>query len=219
MTKTVLIVDDDDVLRKSLARGLRNQDFDVIGADSAETATKILERVNVDAMILDRMMGGVDGLTFLKQRRMFGDNTPVIMLTAMSGAENAIDGLSGGADDYLSKPFQLRELILRLQNITKKRIEKVENHTNLPDGLVFADNEFMITNSNSAQILYLSGEEKKLLTRLTSPVGNIAAAAPMVAKRLRGKLNCVLSNIDILTIRGKGYKLVVTETAPSNTNG
>ncbi len=218
MTKTVLIIDDDDVLRKSLARGLRSEDFNVLMADSAESASEILNRINVDAIILDRMLGGDDGLTFLKHRRSFGDNTPTIMLTAMSGPENVIDGLSGGADDYLTKPFQLRELILRLQNITKSRFNN-ENTLNLPDGLVFIDNEFMIKTSDSTQILYLSGEEKKLLSRLTTPVGNIVAAAPMVAKRLRGKLNCVLSNIDILTIRGRGYKLIVTQPATNKTNG
>ena len=111
MNKTVLIIDDDDMLRKTLTRGLRDNNFEVITAESAETAEELIKRIEVDAIVLDRMMGGKDGLTFLKDMRDKGSNVPVIMLTAMSGAENAIDGLSGGANDYLAKPFQLKELV------------------------------------------------------------------------------------------------------------
>ncbi len=212
MNKTVLIIDDDDMLRKTLANGLRNEGFNVITAESAEYALQVKSRISVDAIVLDRMMTGMDGLSFLKQIRNSGDATPVIMLTAMTGAENAIDGLSGGADDYLSKPFQLKELVLRLHNIIRKNVTATESK--MPDGLIFLDNEFFINSagSSSSKLLVLSGEEKKLLINLTSPVGNISPASPMVAKRLRNKLNSVLSNIDIITIRGQGYKLITNDT-------
>ena len=97
MTKSILIIDDDDMLRNTLAVGLRKLDFDAITASSAEQASKILERISVDAIVLDRMMEGQDGLSFLKKLRSDNNNTPVLILTAMSGPENAIDGLSGGA--------------------------------------------------------------------------------------------------------------------------
>lgn len=212
MNKTVLIIDDDDMLRKTLANGLRNEGFNVITAESAEYALQVKTRISVDAIVLDRMMTGMDGLSFLKQIRNSGDATPVIMLTAMTGAENAIDGLSGGADDYLSKPFQLKELVLRLHNIIRKNVTAIEGK--MPDGLIFLDNEFFINSvgSSSSKLLALSGEEKKLLINLTSPVGNISPASPMVAKRLRNKLNSVLSNVDIITIRGQGYKLITNNT-------
>ena len=211
MNKTVLIIDDDDMLRKTLTRGLRDNNFEVITAESAETAEELIKRIEVDAIVLDRMMGGKDGLTFLKDMRDKGSNVPVIMLTAMSGAENAIDGLSGGANDYLAKPFQLKELVLRLNNIIKNYTKPEET---LPEGLIFTDEEFFIkdTSSNIPRILPLSGEEKKLLRQLTTPIGNISPAAPMVAKRLRNKLNVVLSGVDIITIRGRGYKLIRVDT-------
>ena len=95
MTKSILIIDDDDILRNTLASSLRKIDFDVITADSAEYADKILTRISVDAIILDRMMGGTDGLSFLKSMRLHGNTTPVIMLTALSGADNAIEGPTG----------------------------------------------------------------------------------------------------------------------------
>ncbi len=216
MNKTILIIDDDDMLRKTLARGLRDNSFNVLTADSAETGKEILARIQADAIVLDRMMGGKDGLSFLKEMRSQGLNTPVIMLTAMTGPENAIDGLSGGANDYLAKPFQLKELVLRLNNIIKT--DKTPD-TKLPNGLIFTDEEFFINSGDknkTPRILPLSGEEKKLLRQLTTPIGNIAAAAPMVAKRLRNKLNVVLSNIDIITIRGRGYKLIDIQTDENN---
>ncbi len=207
MTKNILVIDDDKILRTSLAAGLRNAGFDIITAESAEFATQILSKISVDAIVLDRMMGGMDGLTFLKQMRLNGNNTPVIMLTAMSGSENTIDGLSGGANDYMSKPFQLQELILRLNNLIKSA-PKTPNKTSGSFGLIFVDDEFFIKQDGQNKILSLSSEEKKLLQNLTSPIGNIVAATPMVAKRLRNKINGVLSDIDIITVRGVGYKII-----------
>ena len=209
INKVILIIDDDDVLRNTLAKGLRKDGFDIITSPSAENASDILKRIRVSAIVLDRMMTGMDGLTFLKKIRDTGDTTPVIMLTAMTGAENAIDGLSGGANDYLAKPFQIRELVLRLNNMIKSA-PSVEPMT--PNGMAFINNEFYISDPTNmatpTKILALSGEEKKLLQHLITPIGNIVPASPTVAKRLRNKINVVLSNLDIITIRGRGYKLI-----------
>ena len=214
MNKTILIIDDDDILRKTLAHALRADGFNVLTAQSAEDGADVLSRIFVDAIILDRMMTGTDGLTFLQTLRKSGNQTPVIMLTAMGGAENTIDGLSSGANDYLAKPFQIRELILRLNNVLQR-----SPHTQIqtPTGLLYTDNEFFISSPDATgpRILALSGEEKKLLQNLITPTGNIVPAAPMVAKRLRSKLNLVLSHLDIITIRGRGYKLVDTSAAPT----
>lgn len=211
MNKTILVIDDDDTLRKSLANGLLQNGFTVLTANSAEQGTEVLSRVSVDAIVLDRMMTGMDGLTFLKSLRKSGNATPIIMLTALSGPEHAIDGLSGGANDYLAKPFQLKELVLRLQNIIKQTPEITQR---MPKGLVFTDDEFFITqkNDSNGRLFALSNEEKRLLHNLITPMGNIVAASPMVAKRLRTKINSVLSDIDIITIRGRGYKLVAIPT-------
>jgi two-component system response regulator TctD len=206
MKKTILIIDDDDLLRGSLAKGLKSESFAVITAESAETATEILKRVSVDAIVLDRMMVGIDGLTFLKEQRASGNKIPVIMLTALSGPENAIVGLSGGADDYLAKPFQLKELVLRLKNIMRQSEGKdSKGKSALPGGLAFSDNEFYI----NGKLLGLSMAEKELLKDLTFPVGNIVPATPMVAKRMREKLLSVLQSVEMVTVRGKGYKLVI----------
>ncbi|MBR6364031.1 MAG: response regulator transcription factor [Alphaproteobacteria bacterium] len=207
--KTVLVVDDDDALRIPLARGLRNAGFNVLTAPDAATAQEIMKRIIVDAMVLDRMMVGMDGLTFLKQIRATGNTTPTIILTAMGGPENTIDGLMCGADDYLAKPFQLQELVLRLNNIINRTPVP---QPQMPENLFLSGDEFFIKTQNDGTLLLaLSGEEKKLLYNLTDPVGNIVSAQPMVAKRLRNKLNNVSSNLDIVTVRGRGYKLVQTD--------
>jgi len=214
MQKSILVIDDDKILRDALFKGLKRADFDVIVADSAETALEILNRISVDAIVLDRMMDGLDGLSFLKKIRESGNMTPTIMLTALSGSQNAIDGLSGGANDYMAKPFQLQELVLRLNNITKNATNVVQNRK-MPDGLICVDNEFFINTGENQpnKLLTLSNEEKKLLQNLTTPLGNIVPATPMVAKRLRNKINGVLSNIDIITVRGMGYKIITTKMA------
>lgn len=204
--KTILVIDDDDALRKTLAIGLRGAGFYVLDANGADEGTQILSKISVDAIVLDRMMVGIDGLSFLKQMRANGNTTPVIMLTAMTGPENTIDGLAGGADDYLAKPFQLRELVLRLNNITKHSTQAAPK---MPDGLIYTDEEFFIVSPDGkTNLVSLSGEEKKLLINLTSPMGNISAAPPMVAKRLRNKLNMLSSELDVVTIRSQGYKLI-----------
>lgn len=211
MNKTILIIDDDELLRKTLGRGLQTAGFSVLTAPDADTAQDFLARIKVDAIVLDRMMVGTDGLTFLKQLRAAGNDTPTIMLTAMSGTENVIDGLSGGADDYLTKPFQFQELILRINNITKHSVAPT---IKMPKGLSYVDEEFFIQKTPDVApcLIALSGEEKKLLYHLTHPIGNIVPASPMVAKRLRNKLNVVLSELDIVTIRNQGYKLVCSTT-------
>ena len=212
MNKTVLIVDDDDTLRNSVARGLKMANFYTICAQNASAAKEILARIQVDIIILDRMMGEIDGLSFLKSLRAAGNNTPTIMLTAMGGADNRIDGLAGGADDYMDKPFQLRELVLRIEKLVQRTPVQTQE---MPSNLIFADDEFFARMPNNRTIaLNLSAEEKKLLYNLTVPVGNIVAAQPMVAKRLREKLNGVILNTDIITIRGRGYKLVCSKPDP-----
>ena len=207
MAKTILVIDDDEMLQNALRIGLHKAGFNIISAQSAEIAKDILNRISVDAIVLDRMMTGQDGLSFLKEIRAEGNTTPVIMLTAMSGAQNTIDGLTVGANDYMSKPFQLQELVLRLNNITKNAPK-----TNNSFGLIFADNEFFVkTADGQNKLLSLSTEEKKLLQNLTNPVGNVVSATPMVAKRLRNKINGVLSDIDIITVRGMGYKMITNK--------
>jgi len=203
MSKLILIIDDDNDLGQNMKVGLEKAGWAVVIAESAEEGYQILARLVPDAIILDRMMGGMDGLTFLRKIRNNGNTVPVIMLTAMDGTENTIDGLSGGANDYMPKPFSMRELILRLGNITNYNISRAEPKK-MPAGLVAEDGEFYAYGN----LLPLSSGEKLALSEMLG--GAIYEAQAMTIKRLRTKLALAnLSCVDIIAVRGKGYKLIV----------
>ncbi|MDR1826664.1 MAG: response regulator transcription factor [Rickettsiales bacterium] len=200
MNKSILIIDDDAELRKGLRVGLGKEGFSVVTAESAANAEKILDRISVGAIVLDRMMPGADGLSFLQNLRKAGDATPVMMLTAMDGGANAVQGLSLGADDYLAKPFHLGELAARLNNILRRAGGAALKK--MPKNLRFKDGEFFI----GKKVWNLSGSEKNILSEMLS--GGVVKIGAMAAKRLRDKVLANLKNADIITIRGKGYKLV-----------
>lgn len=121
---TLLVVDDDRRLRDLLEKYLMEQGFWVVTAQSAEEARMRLGTENIDLMILDLMMPGESGLAFIQKWRADHShpksNLPVLMLTALGEVEHRIEGLEAGADDYLSKPFEPRELILRIHKLLER---------------------------------------------------------------------------------------------------
>ncbi|MCC7166662.1 MAG: response regulator transcription factor [Rhodospirillales bacterium] len=120
-TPHILVVDDDERLRNLLRRYLAENGYRVsVAADAAE-ARDSLAGLAFDLMVLDRMMPGEDGLSLARALRAAGNPIPILMLTAMGEAEARIAGLEGGADDYLVKPFEPRELVLRVQSIPKRQ--------------------------------------------------------------------------------------------------
>lgn len=121
MTTQILIVDDDQELRDLLRDYLVRQGMEVSVLHDAATLEKRLERERPDLIVLDLMMPGVDGLTALRQLRAAGDDIPVIMLTARADDVDRIVGLELGADDYLGKPFNPRELLARVQAAPEQR--------------------------------------------------------------------------------------------------
>jgi len=203
MNKLILIIDDDRDLRASMKLGLEKAGFAVITADSAEAGRDIMARIRPNAVVLDRMMGGADGLTLLGEIRRVGDATPVIMLTAMDGTENTIDGLSIGANDYMSKPFSMRELVLRIGNITSKTVRAPDTRK-MPAGLAEENGEFYV----HGNLLPLSIQEKSALSEMLT--GAVTDAQAMTVKRLREKLSLAnLAGFDIIAVRGRGYKIVI----------
>lgn len=120
----ILVVDDDDRIRDLVARYLTEHDFFVTTAQDAAEARQILDMAEYDAIVLDVMMPGQTGVEFTHELRkpdMVQYDIPVLLLTAMGEADDKIDGLTSGADDYLTKPFDPRELVLRLQAILRRR--------------------------------------------------------------------------------------------------
>src|SRR5210317_743804 len=151
----ILVVDDDDGIRSLVKKYLNENNFLVTTADSAEDASEKITIIKFDLIILDIMMPGKSGLEFIKDHKKKLD-TPIILLTAKGEANERVQGLEIGADDYLPKPFEPKELTLRIQNIlnkTKKydlkKVIKFENiKIDLNKQLIFKkDIEFKINNT------------------------------------------------------------------------
>ena len=116
----ILIVDDDIRTRESLKNYLRQEGFEVLQADDSKAMSRILQRESVDMIILDLMLSGEEGLSVCRRLRAANDLTPIIMLTAKSDEAARIVGLELGADDYLTKPFNPRELLARIHAVMRR---------------------------------------------------------------------------------------------------
>ena len=116
----VLVVDDEPAVRSALQRALTLERHDVRLAEDGQQALDALAEGTVDAIVLDVMMPRVDGLEVCRRLRAAGDRTPVLMLTARDAIDDRVDGLDAGADDYLVKPFALRELNARLRALLRR---------------------------------------------------------------------------------------------------
>ena len=118
-TPHILVVDDDERIRKLLARYLKENGFLATAVESAESADALTKQLSFDAMVVDVMMPGEDGVAFTRRLRAASD-VPIILLTARGEPEDRINGLEAGASDYLPKPFEPRELVLRLHGLLKR---------------------------------------------------------------------------------------------------
>jgi two-component system phosphate regulon response regulator OmpR len=120
-TKKLLVVDDDAKLRELLHRYLTEQQFEVALAGDATAMNRLMQRESYDLIILDQMLPGEDGLSIIRRLRAASDRTPIIMLTAKGDDVDRIVWLEVGADDYLAKPFNPRELVARIQAVLRRR--------------------------------------------------------------------------------------------------
>jgi two-component system phosphate regulon response regulator OmpR len=117
----IVVVDDDDRIRDLLGRYLEQAGFSVAVAEDAQALSHIMERERIDLIVLDVMMPGEDGLSVCRRLRAMGDKTPIIILAAKSEDVDRIVGLEVGADDYMGKPFNPRELLARVQAVLRRR--------------------------------------------------------------------------------------------------
>ena len=118
--KTILLVDDEEIILKSLGRDLRTEGYDVITAENGESALAELKEKRFDLIITDLMMEGLDGIQLLKQAKKSASGIPVIILTGYGDMSSAIDALRLGADDYMLKPCNVEELFFRVSNCLEK---------------------------------------------------------------------------------------------------
>ena len=132
----ILVVDDEDALREMLGDALRLSGFEVLEATDGLKALALLQKENVDLIVSDVNMPGMDGYEMLTQLRAQGDNTPAIMLTARRERQDVTKGLKLGADDYVTKPFGLEELILRVNAVLRRTLGATSHSKTLVCGPV-----------------------------------------------------------------------------------
>jgi two-component system phosphate regulon response regulator OmpR len=169
----VLVVDDDKRLRELLGRYLADQGFRVTTAVSAAEARSKLSSFTFDLLVLDIMMPGESGLQLTEHLRQ-ENNVPILLLTAMSESADRIKGLSIGADDYLAKPFEPRELVLRIQAILK-RARQAPSVKEPPRLIKFGSFVFDLERrrlSRQGNAVYLTESETDLLAQLASRLGD-----------------------------------------------
>lgn len=220
----ILVVDDDTRLRSLLQRFLRENGFYVSVAKGAEEAREALKNYRFNLLIVDIMMPNETGLEFLEKLRL-ESSLPVILLTAMGETEDRIIGLESGADDYLPKPFEPKELVLRIKNILKRAPqEKTEANEKLGLGLCTYDMQSKELLTKNGQVIHITPVEQALLSVLGAKSGQIftreklaeilgAGQSPrsidVQITRLRKKIEQDSKNPRYLqTVRGKGYMLL-----------
>tara|TARA_B100000767_G_scaffold26850_1_gene23431 strand:- start:76 stop:753 length:678 start_codon:yes stop_codon:yes gene_type:complete len=215
----ILVVDDDDGIRSLVKKYLNENDYLVTTADNAENASEKIKIIKFDLIILDIMMPGKNGLEFIQEHKSRLE-TPIILLTAKGQANERVEGLEIGADDYLPKPFEPKELLLRIKNIldkTKvknlKRVIEFENvKIDLNKKLIFNNElEFKINNTEKIILEKMINNPGKTFERME--IGRLIdlekeRSIDVIITRLRKKIELDPKNPKFLqTIRGAGYVL------------
>ena len=215
----ILVVDDDDGIRSLVRQYLNENNFLVTTSNSAENAEEKVLIIKFDLIVLDVMMTGKGGLEFIKDNKSKID-TPIILLTAKGEAEDRVGGLEIGADDYLPKPFEPKELILRIKNIldkTKKNVQKrIIEFDNIKIDLnkllvIKNKNEFKINNTEKIILEKMINNPGKTFSR--ENIGKLIdldkeRSIDVIITRLRKKIETDPKNPKYLqTLRGAGYVL------------
>ena len=215
----ILVVDDDEGIRTLVKKYLNENNYLVTTANSAEDAFEKIQIIKFDLIILDIMMPGKSGLEFIKENQKKLD-TPVILLTAKGEADERVEGLEVGADDYLPKPFEPKELLLRIQNIIRKtktsdqkRVIQFENiKIDLNKQLIIKKNtEYKINNTEKKNLEKMINNPGKTFSR--EDIGILTEldkerSIDVIITRLRKKIEIDPKNPKFLqTIRGAGYVL------------
>jgi|TARA_B110000261_G_scaffold11359_1_gene11449 two-component system phosphate regulon response regulator OmpR len=199
----ILVIDDDQRLRTLLRKFLENNGFRVSDAEDANQAKIIMESIIFDLLVIDVMMPGQNGLDFLKEIRI-KNNIPTLMLTAMSSPENRLDGLEIGADDYMTKPFEPRELLIRIQNILKRFISSIKKN-NYNDQIKFGPFLFNYNNLNlykNGKSVHLTTSEQKLLNCFAK-ASNKALSRDNINNLLGGNIETRSIDVSVVRIRRK----------------
>ena len=215
----ILVVDDDDGIRSLVKQYLNENNFLVTTANSAENAREKVSVIKFDLIVLDVMMPGKSGLDFIKENKSEID-TPIILLTAKGEAEDRVGGLEMGADDYLPKPFEPKELTLRIKNILDKTKKNDMKRIIVFNNIKIDLNKLLIVKNDS--VFKINNTEKIILEKMINNPGKTFSresigklidlakerSIDVIITRLRKKIETDPKNPKYLqTLRGAGYVL------------
>ena len=229
MDPHLLIVDDDERIRSLLQQFLVQSDYLVSTAEDAEQARTLLSAIEFDLIILDVMMPGQDGISFTAELRTLQNNTPILLLTARGETEDRIKGLEAGADDYLPKPFEPKELLLRI-NAILRRMPDLKEDQMMPKTLSLGHLKYDVARNElweGETQIRLTTTESQLMKIFTSALGEPISRVDLVTSlgrdissaqdpaidvqitRLRRKIEVNPGQPRYLqTVRGAGYMLL-----------
>ena len=182
MDPHLLIVDDDERIRSLLQQFLVQSDYLVSTAEDAEQARTLLSAIEFDLIILDVMMPGQDGISFTAELRTLQNNTPILLLTARGETEDRIKGLEAGADDYLPKPFEPKELLLRI-NAILRRMPDLKEDQMMPKTLSLGHLKYDVARNElweGENQIRLTTTESQLMKIFTSALGEPISRVDLV---------------------------------------
>lgn len=223
MTRRILIVEDDPETLRFIAKGFSEEGFGVETAETGHDGLYLATKGDHDAIVLDRMLPGLDGLSLTKSVRAAGITTPILMLTAMSAVDERVRGLNSGADDYLVKPFAFQELLARIEALLRRPQEQAETtiltcgdlEMNLLTRVVTRGGTEITLTPREFQILeYFLRRKNRVVTRTMllegvwgyhfDPHTNVV---DVHVSKLRKRLDDSGAESLIKTVRGHGYLL------------
>ena len=218
----LLLAEDEEDLSKALVAVLKHNNYSVDAVYNGQDALDYLETENYDGAILDIMMPKMDGLTVLKKIREAGNSVPVILLTAKAEIDDRVAGLDCGADDYLTKPFSMKELLARIRAMTRRKAETTDSVLSFED-ISLDRSTYVLSCGNDA--VRLASKEYQMLEMLMSNPKQIISVDQFMDRiwgfdsdtelnvvwvnisYLRKKLSSLNSCVSIKATRGLGYSL------------
>ena len=218
----LLLAEDERELNQALSTVLRHNNFSVDSAYDGEEALDYIDSNEYDGVILDIMMPKIDGIGVLKTIRSEGNNVPVLFLTAKSEIDDRVEGLDAGADDYLTKPFAMKELLARVRALTRRKGDIADNVLR-SGNLTLNKSTFEISVGDSD--IRLGNKDFQMMEMLMSNEGVVISAEKFMDKiwgfdsdadisvvwvyisNLRKKLSTLNSDMEIKAIRNQGYVL------------
>ncbi|MDO4537020.1 MAG: response regulator transcription factor [Coriobacteriales bacterium] len=220
----VLVVEDERNLADAICQILRDEGLRTDVTYDGPTGLTMAKTGVYDAIILDVMLPGMDGLEVVRETRRAGISTPVLMLTARTSTTDKVDGLDAGADDYMTKPFETPELLARLRALTRRTGDVVVETASFGDITLDLNTHDLYCGEDS---IHLSGKEFEVMSMLLSSTARVVSKQDLLMRVwgsngeasensveayisfLRKKMNHIHSKVQITTLRMLGYRLEV----------